>query len=78
MIKCQPALKPNSEEYQKTLDTALIRSLETFCVSPKKRRQFYVDVQEGGTELQWYYITDGDIYFGVFYEVSFLVTSVYS
>lgn len=46
-----------------------MNSLETITISPRKRRQIYVDVKENESKLQWYFSTDGDISFGVFYQV---------
>uniref|UniRef100_A0A183CZS1 CRAL-TRIO domain-containing protein n=1 Tax=Gongylonema pulchrum TaxID=637853 RepID=A0A183CZS1_9BILA len=66
-IICQSALKRTTEQCSGATDQDLLNSLETIVISPKKRRQIHVDVKESA-KLQWYFISDGDIYFGVFYQ----------
>ncbi|VDM42464.1 unnamed protein product [Toxocara canis] len=67
-IRSIPAEKITSENFWKPTNLELLSTLETFHISPRKNRQIYVDVTEASKQLSWYYITDGDIYFGVFYE----------
>lgn len=65
-IQCQPAAQ---EQYVKLKSLESPSNLETITISPGKRRQIYVDIKEEGNRLQWYFTTDSDIGFGVFYEV---------
>lgn len=67
-IRCQPAQKPQPDEFMGPKDLELISMLETIYISPRKAKQFHVDVTEAGKKLSWYYSTDGDIFFGVFYQ----------
>uniref|UniRef100_A0A0R3RUG0 CRAL-TRIO domain-containing protein n=1 Tax=Elaeophora elaphi TaxID=1147741 RepID=A0A0R3RUG0_9BILA len=64
-IQCQPA---EQEQYGKPRNIEPLSNLETIIISPGKRRQIYVDVKEKGGRLQWYFTTDSDIQFGIFYE----------
>ncbi|VDK18041.1 unnamed protein product [Anisakis simplex] len=67
-IKTIPAQKLTNEKFWKPTDMELISALETFHISPRKVRQIHVDVTDANNSLLWYYSTDGDIYFGVFYQ----------
>ncbi|KAL3989544.1 CRAL/TRIO domain family protein [Acanthocheilonema viteae] len=64
-IQCQPAAY---EQYVTSRSLELPDNLETIIISPGKQSQIYVDVKEKGDRLQWYFTTDSDINFGVFYE----------
>uniref|UniRef100_A0A914RRS6 CRAL-TRIO domain-containing protein n=1 Tax=Parascaris equorum TaxID=6256 RepID=A0A914RRS6_PAREQ len=68
-IRTIPATKLSNEDFWKPSNLELLSTLETFHISPRKRRQIYIDVHEAGKQLSWYFITDGDIYFGIFYQV---------
>uniref|UniRef100_A0A915Q0A8 CRAL-TRIO domain-containing protein n=1 Tax=Setaria digitata TaxID=48799 RepID=A0A915Q0A8_9BILA len=50
-------------------------NMETIVILPRKRHQIYVDIKEKGKRLQWYFTTDADIYFGIFYESSHQILS---
>lgn len=65
-IQCQPA---EQEQRVKPKSLESPSNLETIIILPGKRRQIYVDIKEKGNKLQWYFTTDSDISFGVFYEV---------
>ncbi|KAM3728532.1 CRAL-TRIO domain-containing protein [Dirofilaria immitis] len=71
-IHCQPAAY---EQYAKLESLESPGNLETIIISPGKRRLIYVDVKEKGNRLQWYFTTDGDINFGVFYEPPYQILS---
>nr|CTP81039.1 Bm2157 [Brugia malayi] len=64
-IQCQPA---EQEQRVKPKSLESPSNLETIIILPGKRRQIYVDIKEKGNKLQWYFTTDSDISFGVFYE----------
>ncbi|VDK66113.1 unnamed protein product [Onchocerca ochengi] len=64
-IHCQPAVQ---EQYAKLKSLESPCNLETITISPGKQHLIYVDVKDKGNKLQWYFTTDGDINFGVFYE----------
>uniref|UniRef100_A0A1I8EBJ3 CRAL-TRIO domain-containing protein n=1 Tax=Wuchereria bancrofti TaxID=6293 RepID=A0A1I8EBJ3_WUCBA len=64
-IQCQPA---EQEQRVKPKSLESPSNLETITILPGKRRQIYVDIKEKGNKLQWYFTTDSDISFGVFYE----------
>lgn len=38
-------------------------------VNPRKQRCFKINVTKEKQNLRWYFNTDGDIYFGVFFQV---------
>ncbi|VDN05228.1 unnamed protein product [Thelazia callipaeda] len=67
-IKCRPATKHTVDQCFNLVNFDSPSNLETIVISPRKRRQIYVDVNEDARWLQWYFTTDGDINFGVFYE----------
>ncbi|VDO82554.1 unnamed protein product, partial [Onchocerca flexuosa] len=64
-IHCQPAVQ---EQYAELKSLESPSNLETITISPGKQHLIYVDVKDKGNKLQWYFTTDGDINFGVFYE----------
>ncbi|CAG9540983.1 unnamed protein product [Cercopithifilaria johnstoni] len=64
-IQCQPAAQ---EQCVRSRSLESPSNLETITISPGKRHQIYVDVKEIGYRLQWYFTTDNDINFGIFYE----------
>ncbi|VDK78667.1 unnamed protein product [Litomosoides sigmodontis] len=70
-IQCQPAQEP----YVGSRSLESPSNLETIIISPGKQRQIYVDVKEKGDRLQWYFTTDSDINFGIFYEPSHQIIS---
>lgn len=65
-IQCQPAVQ---KQYARSRSLESPSNLETITILPGKRRQICVDVKDKGGRLQWYFTTDSDINFGVFYEV---------
>lgn len=67
-IRTIPAMKLSNEDFWKPTNLELLSTLETFHISPRKSRQIHIDVNEAGKQLSWYFITDGDIYFGIFYQ----------
>ncbi|TKR81057.1 hypothetical protein L596_014996 [Steinernema carpocapsae] len=68
-ISCLPAVTLKQEEYWKPTDFKTIETLETIHVSPRKMKNLHVDVeQQNNAKLTWYFKSDGDIYFGVFYQ----------
>uniref|UniRef100_A0A914E1E5 CRAL-TRIO domain-containing protein n=1 Tax=Acrobeloides nanus TaxID=290746 RepID=A0A914E1E5_9BILA len=66
-IKCIPAIKKPLSEYPKPASQH-IGSLETIHLPPRKTKFLPIDVKTEGCKLSWYFSTDGDVYFGIFYE----------
>ncbi|KAF8386089.1 hypothetical protein PRIPAC_75231 [Pristionchus pacificus] len=66
-IKCIPAIKKSEDEYWKPKDNVLLDSLESIHVHARKKKHIRVDVNEVGKKISWYFRTDGDVYFGIFF-----------
>ncbi|GMT32998.1 hypothetical protein PFISCL1PPCAC_24295, partial [Pristionchus fissidentatus] len=66
-IKCIPAVKKSEDEYWKPKDTVVLDALESMHIAARKRKHVKVDVNEVGKKISWYFRTDGDVYFGVFF-----------
>ncbi|KAI1706359.1 CRAL/TRIO domain-containing protein [Ditylenchus destructor] len=68
-IKCIPSDKRSPSKYWQPSDEIdLPESLETIHISPRKSKNFRISVDKENYLLNWYFRTDGDVYFGVFYE----------
>lgn len=65
-----PAEKLPVSEYWKPPKLEIVEALETLHVSARRLKYFKVDVDHVPKTLSWYFTTDGDIYFGIFFEVS--------
>ncbi|CAD6187324.1 unnamed protein product [Caenorhabditis auriculariae] len=65
--KCIGAEKVEPKDYWTPSNTELVNALETFHVPARKTRHITLNLQTAKT-LSWYFRTDGDIYFGIFYE----------
>jgi hypothetical protein len=48
----------------------IVDALETLHISARRLKFFRVDIDHVPKILSWYFTTDGDVYFGVFFEVS--------
>ncbi|CAJ0938101.1 unnamed protein product, partial [Mesorhabditis belari] len=68
-IRCVPAIKVPEEKYWQPTDNDILAVLESFPVPARRARHFIIEAKEGET-LSWYFRTDGDLYFGVFYQPS--------
>ncbi|GMT04312.1 hypothetical protein PENTCL1PPCAC_26486, partial [Pristionchus entomophagus] len=66
-IKCIPAQKQSEDKYWKPKDNVVLDALETIHVHARKKKFIRVDVDEVGKKISWYFRTDGDVYFGVFF-----------
>ncbi|CAB3400786.1 unnamed protein product [Caenorhabditis bovis] len=66
-IKCVGALKIDSENYWKPTNEKVLEELENFHIGGKKSKHVVLNLTTGKS-LSWYFSTDGDIYFGIFYE----------
>uniref|UniRef100_A0AC34RFE6 CRAL-TRIO domain-containing protein n=1 Tax=Panagrolaimus sp. JU765 TaxID=591449 RepID=A0AC34RFE6_9BILA len=69
-IRCISAIKPKPEEHWKPPSEKILAELETLHISAKKQKIFKIEVAENSPRrtLAWYYKTDGDVYFGVFFD----------
>ncbi|XGW30303.1 hypothetical protein V3C99_009353 [Haemonchus contortus] len=66
-ITCIGAEKLQPCEYWTPENSELLHHLEHLHIPAKKTRYITLEISEPKT-LSWYFRTDGDIYFGVFYE----------
>lgn len=66
-IKFTDAIKIDPNNYWRVDNADLIDALEGFHVGARKSRIVTLNVTTA-RELKWYFSTDGDIYFGVFFE----------
>ncbi|EFP10034.1 hypothetical protein CRE_20818 [Caenorhabditis remanei] len=66
-IKFTDAIKIDPNNYWRVDNADLIDALEGFHVGARKSRIVSINVTTA-RELKWYFSTDGDIYFGVFFE----------
>ncbi|VDK50405.1 unnamed protein product [Cylicostephanus goldi] len=66
-IVCIGAGKPPSQMVPPTLPHEIHGHMECFHIPARGRRQIVAEVTEP-TTLSWYFRTDGDIFFGVFFE----------
>lgn len=69
-IHCTGAEKIPQSEYWIPENPDLLHHLEHFHIPAKKTRHISLDILEPKT-LSWYFRTDGDVFFGIFYEVRF-------
>uniref|UniRef100_A0A1I8A580 CRAL-TRIO domain-containing protein n=1 Tax=Steinernema glaseri TaxID=37863 RepID=A0A1I8A580_9BILA len=67
-IKCVPAIQLKPEDYWKPTEHKVIETLETIHISSRKSKHLRVTVEQPDSKLAWYFRTDGDVYFGVFYQ----------
>lgn len=67
MVKCVGAEKVDPENYWKPSNHLVISQLETVHVPARKSKIINVTITTPKT-LSWYFSTDGDVYFGVFYQ----------
>lgn len=61
------AIKIDPNNYWRVDNADLIDALEGFHVGARKNRHVVVNVTSA-KDLKWYFSTDGDIYFGIFFE----------
>uniref|UniRef100_A0A1I7XGB9 CRAL-TRIO domain-containing protein n=1 Tax=Heterorhabditis bacteriophora TaxID=37862 RepID=A0A1I7XGB9_HETBA len=73
-IKCIGAEKVSLNEYWKPDDQELLNNLEVFHVQARKYKYYSIEIFEP-KKLSWYFRTDGDIFFGVFFESSDLINN---
>lgn len=66
-IHCTGAEKIPQSEYWIPENPDLLHHLEHFHIPAKKTRHISLDILEPKT-LSWYFRTDGDVFFGIFYE----------
>ncbi|KAI6191381.1 CRAL-TRIO domain-containing protein [Aphelenchoides bicaudatus] len=66
--KCTPAEKLAPADYWKPPKLEIIEALETLHVSARRLKYFRIDVDHVPKTLSWYFTTDGDVYFGVYFE----------
>ncbi|PIC21602.1 hypothetical protein B9Z55_026377 [Caenorhabditis nigoni] len=67
-IKFENAEKVEPHRYWKVEKADLVEALEGFHINTGKSRQVVINVTQAQRELKWYFATDADVYFGVFYE----------
>ncbi|EYC45138.1 hypothetical protein Y032_0437g1453 [Ancylostoma ceylanicum] len=65
-IACLGASKPSQSEHW-TADEEVLNHLESFHIPARHHRHIAIEIHEPNT-LSWYFRTDGDIFFGVFFE----------
>lgn len=53
----------------KPTNIELLSNLETIHIPPRKTRQIHIDITESHRRMAWYFTTDGEINFGIFYQV---------
>ncbi|KAI6173827.1 CRAL-TRIO domain and GOLD domain-containing protein [Aphelenchoides besseyi] len=66
--KCTPAVKLPQSEYWTVPQPEIVKALHPLNISARKVKYFRIEVNEVPKTLSWYFTTDGDVYFGVFYE----------
>uniref|UniRef100_A0A8R1E3M8 CRAL-TRIO domain-containing protein n=1 Tax=Caenorhabditis japonica TaxID=281687 RepID=A0A8R1E3M8_CAEJA len=66
-IKFTDAVKVDPSQYWSVENPDIVASLEGFHVGTRKHKNIVFDVTNAA-DLKWYFSTDGDIYFGIFYE----------
>ncbi|CAI4228254.1 unnamed protein product [Auanema sp. JU1783] len=66
-IKCVPAVKVEHTDYWQPDQNEIINDLESVHVGARKNKHITVEINEP-KEIKWYFRTDGDVYFGIFYE----------
>ncbi len=64
-----PASRVPVENYWQPSELEICNSLETLHLTARKRRALHLEVDAPGHTVNWYFKTDGDIYFGVFHRV---------
>jgi hypothetical protein len=69
--KCVPAEKLQPSDYWKPPKTEIVEALEVLHISARRLKYFKIDVDHVPKTLSWYFTTDGDVYFGIFFEVDF-------
>lgn len=67
-----PAEKLAPSDYWKPPKLEIIEALEALHVSARRLKYFCIDVDHVPKILSWYFTTDGDVYFGVFFEAILL------
>ncbi|CAI5456232.1 unnamed protein product [Caenorhabditis angaria] len=66
-IQFTGAQKVDPTDYWKPTNEKILETLESFHIPGRKTRHITLNVTAPKT-LSWYYSTDGDVYFGVFFE----------
>uniref|UniRef100_A0A0N5B3M0 CRAL-TRIO domain-containing protein n=1 Tax=Strongyloides papillosus TaxID=174720 RepID=A0A0N5B3M0_STREA len=66
-IKCIPAKKLHEHEYWQPKYPKILTTLEQLHVGARKNKLICIDI-ETPKQLGWYFRTDGDVYFGIFYD----------
>uniref|UniRef100_A0AC35UG41 CRAL-TRIO domain-containing protein n=1 Tax=Rhabditophanes sp. KR3021 TaxID=114890 RepID=A0AC35UG41_9BILA len=66
-ISCKGAKKLHEEEYWKPMMPGIIDTLEHLVVHARKNKVICIEV-ETPKELAWYFKSEGDVFFGVFYD----------
>ncbi|CAI2355910.1 unnamed protein product [Caenorhabditis sp. 36 PRJEB53466] len=66
-IKFVDAIKIDPNNYWRVDNADLIDALEGFHVGARKNRNVVLNITKC-VDLKWYFCTDGDIYFGIFFE----------
>ncbi|CAD5229525.1 unnamed protein product [Bursaphelenchus okinawaensis] len=65
-IKCTSAVEPTDTWHCNV--PQIVGNLETLVIHSRKLKYYKVEVTEAPTTLSWYFHTDSDVYFGVFFE----------
>uniref|UniRef100_A0A0N4ZP67 CRAL-TRIO domain-containing protein n=1 Tax=Parastrongyloides trichosuri TaxID=131310 RepID=A0A0N4ZP67_PARTI len=71
-IQCVPAKILKEHEYWKPKNPKILDILEPLHVGARKNKLICIQI-ETPKELGWYFKTDGDIYFGIFYDSKNLI-----
>ncbi|KAH7714102.1 CRAL/TRIO domain-containing protein [Aphelenchoides avenae] len=69
-IHCIPAEKLSPEREWQPPSQLVLKTLEPTQIPSRKTKVFRINVDGGKKVISWYFRTDGDVYFGVFYEPS--------
>ncbi|CEF61840.1 CRAL-TRIO domain and GOLD domain-containing protein [Strongyloides ratti] len=72
-IKCIPSKKLQENEYWKPKYPKILTLLEPLYVGARKNKYICIHV-ETPKKLGWYFKTDGDVYFGIFYDSKNIVS----
>ncbi|MFH4974152.1 hypothetical protein AB6A40_000861 [Gnathostoma spinigerum] len=67
-IRCKVANKFTPDLFWSIKSDEVLEHLEVVQIAPRKTRQIYVDIEETGLQISWYFSTDGDVFFGVFHQ----------
>uniref|UniRef100_A0A914WN11 CRAL-TRIO domain-containing protein n=1 Tax=Plectus sambesii TaxID=2011161 RepID=A0A914WN11_9BILA len=68
-ITTAPAIKVVEADYWRPSENdPSLDEMESLHVNARRRKMIPVNVSKAGTRIAWYFHTDADIYFGVFYQ----------